>query len=413
MNHHQKIFLYLIITLIVASTVLSLGIRPAKTELEFETNPTYSGEFWVVNSDQQELSAKIYTEGELGKYITPHEPELHFRSDDDAKVVHFDIEFPQTIPPGISSGIIVVEQSIGTENSSSPSSSAIGSKVIVKHKIIVQGPYPDKFIVPHLNFHQDDTTIRFVSELENKGKKDLGKVQTIFYINDKQTPQSIATEETALKTGENKVLAAVVPKENFQDGEYEVSAVTTFEDQKIEIQKKLIIGEPEIVVTYLDRYLKAGTINPLTIELLNKWNQLIENVFVDITIKKDNLQIDTFRTKSTDIPALIRTKIQEYYDARSKSPGNYIFELKLNYWNTYTQKDQIFTVEMLDQNSVKSPTLSPTGSAIGSNYSPSELNNITSFSWGFIFLILIVIFLSTYILYRYRHRDEYEGDGEI
>lgn len=411
-----KIVLWMIILLVAAQLVLSLGIRPAKTELLSEKimldgKIDYSGVFWVVNNDGLPFEVNIYVDGEMGKYATIKEEKLIFRNDDDAKAVEFEVHIsnPAEIPPGLSIANIVVEEDLGSSGSSS--GKGISSKIVLKHKIIIQGPYPDKYISTKLNFHESEEAIQLVSEVENLGKKDIGQVQTIFYVNDKeQQKHELETETASLGTTENRLLSAIVSKELFDEGEFEVSAITTYDDQKVEMVKKLVIGKPEIDITYFDKYFTANIINLYTLELLNKWNQKIENVYVDVDVKKDNVKIDHFRTKSVDINGMMRKKINDYFDARGKTEGKYTFDMAVNFWNTYKMDTRTFQVELLAEGETvekeESPENNGAGNLAGEASGPDNKSS-SSLLWVGVGIVILTL-LSMYVLWKYKHRDEYE-----
>src|SRR3989338_3318548 len=252
-----RIILWIMVVLLSINLALAIGIRPAKTTIESEQTKSLCGQFWVVNNDQMDFSAKVYIEGEMSQYITLNTKELQFRSDTDSLPVDFSLNLPSSIPPGTSSANIVVEQAL-----ESSTDNVISSKVVLKHKIIVQGPYPEKYIVASVNFHDTGNQIEFVSEVENLGKQDLQEVQTKFYVNDKQQQaQTKETETTSLKTNENKLLKTSVNKDIFDLGEFEVSAITTYDGQQVEVVKKLVVGEPKIEISYFDKFLIANKIN--------------------------------------------------------------------------------------------------------------------------------------------------------
>src|SRR3989344_5557093 len=386
---------WLVLALLMLQLVTAIGIRPAKTTVLSEEVSSYQGTFWVVNNDQMEFTAKVLVEGEMAQYISLSPEELSFRSDTDALPVNFVLNLPSSVPPGSSTANIVVEQ-----EALSSQDNSISSKIILKHKILIQGPYPDKYVSTKLNFHEADNTIEFVSEVENLGKLDVDKILTRFYVNDKQqNQQSIQTEETSLKTSENKLLKASLGKELFEQGEFEVSAVTEYDGQQVK-------------VTYFNQFLLANKINEYTIDLLNEWNQKIKNVFVDVEVKKDNIKIDEFRTKSVDLEAELSKRISDYYDARDVNTGKYTFDLVINFWNLVRMDQALYTfeTEFLEEESIDNvPALA--GRAAGDAEEQSSLPWLWIVGGG---MVLIMILAILFIVWRYLHRDEYEGgDGGL
>ena len=118
------IFLLIILNL---NLVTAIGIRPAKTNIDFSPSLITSGEFWVVNNDLVEFKAKVYVEGELGKYVNLETTDLNFRSDTDALPVSFKLVLPVQVPPGESTASIVVEQATVEAKSDT-----ISSRIIIK-----------------------------------------------------------------------------------------------------------------------------------------------------------------------------------------------------------------------------------------------------------------------------------------
>lgn len=399
----------IIVLLFCLPLVSALGVRPANTNLASEETNFYQGKIWVVNNDRAAFSAKIYAEGEMGQFVTLKNAELTFREDDDALPVEFEIALPQEVPAGTSTASIVIEQVLESQEEN-----VISSKVVLKHKINIQGPYPEKFVKTKLNFREEGDKVMMVSEVENLGKKDLQEVSTTFYVNNKeQVPIQKETPTTELKTKENKLLTAEVEKKQFGRGEFIVSAVTKYDDQKVEMTKKMILGKPEIDITYFDRYFIANKINKYSLDLLNKWNQPIENVYVDIEVKKKDQKIDEFRTPSVDLAALITKRINDHFDARDKNPGRYTFEMIVNFWNTYKMDKKIFQSEILtDEEFEELAGNSPAPALSGQAVAGSAEKETQTGSWGTVALwIIIGMFFgaaSFYVLWRYIHRDEYE-----
>ena len=386
---------WLVVLFLTFNLALAIGIRPAKTEMISDNLKHLEGQFWVVNNDQREFSTKIYLEGEMSQYVTITTNQLTFRQDTDALPITFTVNLPETVPPGTSTAVIVIEEELPS------AADTISSKIVLKHKINIQGPYPDKYIITKLNFHDQGDKIEFVSEIENLGKLNLEKVQTKFYVNDKQQQtHTLETEVTPLQTKENKLLRAALEKDLFELGQFEVSAVTIYDDQQVELTKSLLVGKPEVDITYFDQYFKAFKINEYSMDLLNKWNKEVENVYVDVQVKRDEQKIDEFRTKSVDIAGLTTERINDYFDARDKSPGKLTFEMIVNFWNTYKMEQKTFQGELLPEEEFNQLPL--TGRAAESTFSTTVGKTIT---WLLIPIILISFILFLYFKYIKPRKD--------
>lgn len=403
-----KIVMWILMILIILQIVAAIGVRPARTNIavdEFEeTNIKVDGKLWVVNNDQREFTVDVYEDGEMAEFvkIKTNPKKITFRPEDEAKEVDFEINFKkEDLPPGTSTAFIVVEEKFGDAQDNT-----VSSKILLKHKITFNGPYPDLYIEGSLNFHEKGDEIELVAEVKNLGKNDINKVQTKFYVNDKeQKEQALETQTESLKTKETKLLTATIEKDNFHAaGQYEVSAITKYDDQTLELYKTLLIGKPEVDITYFDRYLVAYKVNQYTLDLLNKWNQQIRNVYVDVEVFKEGKKVDEFRTRSVDIEAEMIQRISDYLDAKDKGPGKYTFEMTVHFWSLVRMDEKKFTfhTDLVTEADAQKLNLAPptlTGAAVG-------VGGFSSIApWILVGILLGII--GFYLAWRYMNRERY------
>jgi len=405
----------IILVLVLVPFVSATGIRPARTTIAVDdyndNNIKFDGKLWVVNNEGKEFAVDVYVEGEMASFVKiKTEPKrITFRPDEEAKEVEFEIKLKKDqVPPGSSIANIVIE-----ERFSGSQPNLVSSKLLLKHKIKLISSYPDHYLEGALNFHEKGDEIELVSEVKNLGKEDLQEVQTTFYINDKEQKQhQLDTETTGLKTKETKLLTTTIEKDNFDAaGQYEVSAVTKYDDQTLELYKTLMIGKPEVDITYFDKYLIAYKVNQYTIDLLNKWNKQITNVYLDIDVLKDGKKIDSFRTKSVDIEAEMMQRISDYLDAKDKGPGKYSFEMTVNFWSLVRMESKKFTfsADLVTEEDAKNLNLAVpalTGAATG--YALGGAGSILP--WLLVGILIGVI--GVYITWRYVNRNRYEDSDK-
>ncbi len=399
----QKTVLWCLIILVVSSSVLGLGIRPAKSTVNFEETQVYEKTIWVVNGEEREVTMDISVEGEMAQFVSIDNSKLTFKETDDALPIQFTVTLPDEIPPGRSTAYIVV-----SETKESSISNVVSSKIVLKHKIMINGPYPEKYVTVKLNFHDTGNELRFVSEVENKGKKPIGTLQTTFYVNDKkQQEHALTTVATGLNTAENKLLDARLEKSVLEQGEFEVLAVTTYDDQTVEVVKKLLVGLPEVEVTYFDAYFTAFKINQYSMDLLNKWNTMIKNVFVEVDVKKNGEKVDHFRTKSVDIESEVTERIVDYFDATEKNPGTYTFDMIVHFWNTYKMDTKTFESVLLEDGEVKAPIVEEvlTGNVV--EEVPQEESSIALWIGAVAFIFIIGIVVAIVVIIRRRRQQDF------
>ena len=147
---NKKIMIWIIVFLICVTSVLAIGLRPARTYLDFKPGLEKESGFWIVNNDQQDLSVNIYVKGELAKYVEINHKKAVLKEDEDSKWIDFKIKLPGKLPSGDVKADIIVEQDV-----SGGKSGEVRARLVLKHKIVVRAPYPEKFVKGKLHVHPD------------------------------------------------------------------------------------------------------------------------------------------------------------------------------------------------------------------------------------------------------------------
>jgi len=328
--------------------VSAFGIQHTQTEIYSDQTKHFEGEFWIVNDDHENMELEVGVEGALEDYVALEKDKVKFMSSDEIKAVRFKIDIPESLPPGETVTYITVSQKFNADKGN-----VIESRIMLKHAITVYGPLPDKYIKAKLNFRENNDKVELISEVKNMGKKKISSVKTLFTVNGIEQESPIATEEKSLDVHETKLLKAELDRDKFTNGEYKVSAVTTYDGFQVETTKSMRIGKPVVEVVYFDKYFIYNQINKYIMDLENKWNQQIENVYVDVTVLKDNKTIDSFRTPSVNIQGLMIKRVSDYFDATGKPKGEYAFDMVVHFWNTYKMEKKRFYSKIISPEEYK------------------------------------------------------------
>jgi len=426
---NKKLILWILVLIVISQLVLGLGVRPAKTTFNTNDALSFTDSFMVVNNDGYEMKLKVYLEGDLAQYVELDKDEITIADYEEYEEMGIVANFvKEDIPPGNNIVEIIVEE-VPYEDDQS----MVSSRLILKHKIIIVGEYPDKYVSAKLGFMEDDDNIVLVTEVENLGKEDIDEIKTTYYVNDrKQLIETLETELENLAQGDNSLLTSSLSKNDVDYGEFDVVAMVEYDGEEIELNNKMTYGDPEIEITYFEEYFITGIINPYTLELLNNWNQKIENVFVEVAVKKENedgslTEVDGFRTRSVDINDLERETIEDYYDATERNRGDYIFSMIVNYWNSYKMDQQEFEVRLIteeeeqeylesllkDLNAINDePEETLTGAATTLVDEPVEKNKLSLSAVIVIIIMLWVLILTVVvvvILVRVGNKKEDDG----
>lgn len=391
----KHLIIWTLILIVTLNLALAIGIRPAKTTIVLaDQQDQYDGEFWIVNNEQREFQVQVYAEGTLKDYIQIEKKQFKFSPDEEAQLVKFTLNLPKEVPPGLITNKIVVEEEL-----KNPDQTVISSKLLLKHKLLVQGEYPDKYVEVKLNFNDRGENMELVSEVANKGKQSLDAVQTTFYVNGQEQPKEVLETETVpLAQNENTLLTAILEKDQLELGEFTVAAVTNYDELEVETIETMRLGTPLIDITYFTEFFLANKINDYSLDLMNRWNQRIENVYVDINVKENQQTVNQFRTKSVDLSGLGTARLSDYYDARNQGPGTLNFEMVVNFWNTYRMEKKVFTSEVLSEQEY-----ALTGQAANQNF-------LGSATFKIIIVLAVLALMIVLILYLIRRRNKISKD---
>ncbi|MBU0460778.1 MAG: hypothetical protein KJ771_08300 [Nanoarchaeota archaeon] len=375
-----KTILWIIMILVLVQSVVAIGLRPAKTTVDFTPGLEQESSFTIVNNDQTNFSVKVYAAGELAKYLEFGQDELLFNEHDESKKVSFKLNLPQKLPPGELNTDLVVEELVGE------SENAVSAKLVLKHKLIVRIPALGKFVEAKISSQKEENDLKLFSEVKNIGTEPIKEIKTKFSLYEGwKKIYSAETTAESLALGETKMLSVMVPQELVNYGEFDLLAEVSYDKNELVLEEKLILGEPEVEILSFDKYFIQGEINPFLVSLENKWNKKLKDLFIDVLVFKDQEQIDSIRTASFDLKAHEEEQVKGYFDA-DKELGDYIFEVVVNY--NGKKSSQKF---------------------IGSILIKEDYNQVveSSGSWLLLGIVLILIILGfgTLILYRKRNQD--------
>ncbi len=389
---NKKILLWLLVFLCSLQLISAIGIRPARTLLSYSDNQVYEGTILIMNNDGQELELAISVEGELKDSVHLQVQKLLLAEEEDSKPLEFEVTIPKELAPGEHSANIVIEQVF-----TSGTADTFSLRQVLKHRVIVNGPYPEKYIRAKLNFHEDGTKIEAVSEVENLGSQNLESVSTTFYAFDQQNNKlKVNTDIVPIKSGEVKLLSAKLDADLLGRGEHLVSAVTSYDGNSVELTESLFVGRPEIKVLNFNQYFTAGKVNTYSLDLFNDWNTPLENVYLDILARKAGVIVSQLQTESITLGSKDTEQINGYFDARELSAGEYDFELLVHFKGAGNVPSQKVGVEILEPGETKEAKNSP---LIGSgaagetavSASQSNFNLLLGLMVGILLLVLALL----------------------
>ena len=335
-----KPILWTLVFLLLISNALALGLSPAEKTIDYvigERTFTYK----IINNEHKNTQLKIYAIGQLNDYITFEQNNITIGPSEETKEFSFTINLPPGLIPGKNIGKIVIEETILQKTSET----GVYAKLRIISKLIVNVPYPDKYIkvVIEINDTPKDQPVDIVTKITNLGKLDIDKVEAKFGIFDNKTKiEELETKTESLAKGKTKNLLTSLNTSSYKEGFYSAIATIVYDQQELELGRDFKVGEEYIDILDYTKYFIQGKVNKFDIDVENKWNRKIRNAFALIYIEG----FEAIKSMTYDLdPWQIKT-IVSYWDTSDIDLGTYDSNVTLKYINkTSAKQGKVHVVE--------------------------------------------------------------------
>ena len=346
MSRQSRLRLVTMAVMILAVLSLSagaqaIGITPGRTTIDYQPGLEQEVTFTIINNDHKDFNAFVYAEGDLKDYVTSEKTIVEFKESDASKPFTYRFRLPDKLdqPGDHWAKIVVMEMPSEQEGEGQ----IIMATTAVVHQLRVKVPYPGKYADLELivNEAESNENVNFFVKLYNLGTENIYKAYATVDImgptNEKIA--SIESEEIAVeskKTGE----IAVPWKAEVNPGMYHAVVTVNYDGKVATIEKTFAVGAMRVeIIDVKVRNFVLGGIAKFEINMENKWNQKISNVFAEMAFSSaDGNQIASIKSSSIDVDPLQRATLYAYWDTEGVTKGTYDAKLILHYGEKTSEK---------------------------------------------------------------------------
>jgi len=382
------------------NTALAIGVAPVKTIIDFEPGK-HEINVIIINNDHKDFKAVVYAEGPLAEYIELPTTLVTIKAEEDSKSLSFNLNLPEKLDkPGTHEAKITIlefPKEFATEEQTAVIQ-AVGSVVT---KVIVRVPYPGLYAEADLLITQAqvDKPVVFTIPIYNFGEQDIQKAKAsiVIYGATYEEIAVVESDEKSIKSKEQtKLVASWIP--NVNPGVYHATVKIDYDGKRINLEKNFNVGNLFIEISKVEvSDFILGGVARFDIHLENKWNELIKNVYGELTVKDKKGTIYTqSKTAAVDIPAYEKSTLQAYWDTKDVQIGLYDVLLKIHYADKTTEK-LIETQVNID--SIQT-TLEPTAKVIAPSPKLFTRDNILVT----LVIVLIVINIAWFVYFKRRKK---------
>ena len=327
----STITILIMITILLASSVVSIGVGPAQTTIAFEPNLTKEYTIYVYNTENKAFEVYLELEGELEQYLNLESKGETFQESDESKPIMFGVSFPKDIPPGEYGGKIrIVEKPLGQ--------GTIIASLGVLHTITLKVPTHGKYIRENLEEKEDQVILT----IKNIGIKEIQELLVESIIYDESNNYNHQDSRTNFKSDEVFNTTITLPTVL---GQYEQNINIRFDEASKNITRHFKVGEINIFATSFDILdFKFRQINSIEVNLSSNWNKKVTDVDVEIDIYKENDLVETIIGEALTIKDYKQTNL--FWETGNISIGEYKFVVRVTHeGKTLSSRDYLITLE--------------------------------------------------------------------
>ncbi len=330
----RKRAILLFMLIILSTSVYSLSITPAITQLKFEPGKEHS---------------ITYRVGGTSKEIQGNFPETFQDHITTSKVEKgqftVTIKFPNTpeelnLKPGNN------RINIGVKEKSS-SEGVVVTLLALNAVIIVDVPYPGSYAL--MDIQAQDTKqgkpLNFKITVTNKGKQTIQNAQaTIDVYKQDEKLTSLSTNKESIEQGKSKTLTSTLDTTDYSAGNYIIN-VTLLYDQKI-LSKltEFKIGTLDLTILDYTKNFLNNSVSKFELNLESKWNDPIKDVYAEIKIQQNNKQVALLTTPTTHFNPWDTKTLSTYWDTKALNIGKYNATITIHFSDKTKQIQDIFEI---------------------------------------------------------------------
>jgi len=335
---------FLVAFILVVGRAEAIGLTPGRTTLDFEAGAEKEISFTIINNEHKEFNALVYVEGDMKNSVTIEKNIIEFKETDNSKDFRFKFRMPESMEkPGEYWTKIIVMEIPSEITPKKPEGQAVVATTAVVHQIKVKVPYPGKYVNIEVSVSEAEPgeTATFFVKLFSLGTEKIYQASAIVDILG-PTNEKIDSIESDIISIEPKTTGElIIPwKANVNPGLYQAVITVNYDGKAASVRKTFSIGTLRIEVLDIKvRNFVLGEIAKFEINVENKWNERVENVYAEMTITNQRGDvIGNFKSASIDVEPLQRATLYAYWDTQGVEKGTYDAKLVLHYANKTSEK---------------------------------------------------------------------------
>lgn len=335
MDKKYSIVLIVILSLSLSS-VSAIGLTPARSTVDFSPSLQKEMSFTIVNSEKKDLNVVVAVQGELKDYVAIDTPNFFMSSQQETRQVNYRLSLPEELKPGARTAEIVVLQ---LPEQGSLSVTYVGAALAVINELVVNVPYPGKFIESELGIYGPDAdgNFNFVLPLWNRGSFEIAEGGATIDIRCPEEGKVIATlgtERVSIGANQRKdVSSQWTPK--VQAGNCKALATITYDNEpSLNVEKIFEVGGNVLTLVNIEAAdgFELGGIAEIQAVVRNNVQQSVEGVYLELDILDESGNVlANVKSPTQNVQPQEKTELPLYLNTKGFAEGTYDARLKMIY----------------------------------------------------------------------------------
>jgi len=324
---------YLLLLVMMMSSVLGLGVGPVKVYKVFGPGDSAEATLKIFNNEKINVTVRAFARGGLVEHITFEKTEFFMPDDQYSTDLSYTIDFPENLAPGAHYTDIVIRER----------SDAVGMVVAEQShisKLRVQVPYQFSYAEGVLDINVNNNNVLFNVNVYNFGIEKIVTYAEIKIYSGNDFVKELVTGKKNIASMNEDTLSS---RTDLPDGVYKAVVTVHYGPKSFGLDEVFQVGLKFINIQKItvDSF-KPGDVAKISMDLINTWPDVIDDVQGEIQIVKDNKLIDTAYSETFEIDR--KKELVMYWNTNGREYGTYQAKAILKYGDDVTTKD--FTIKI-------------------------------------------------------------------
>ncbi|MEM0230986.1 MAG: hypothetical protein QXT20_02180 [Candidatus Woesearchaeota archaeon] len=337
---------WMILFLFFSSFAGAVGIMFSTKDVSFVPNQELTIEYAAYNTNDETMGISIFFSGDLAEYMSASPDEFQL-APHETKKFNVIIKFPEKIEkPGVHQQLISVKENRYNQH---------GTIVVfaqVNQPLRIHVPYSGKYLDAYLSSEgaKQGEDVKFKVSMTNLGDQAIDRINgTVYAYNgaNESVGSTDVQEVIGLEPNEVKETEALLKGDGLSPGRYWAYAELDYDGISAHTPPtEFRIGELKVDLIDFSRSGFVGKINPFYLEVESNWNEPINEVVAEVSLKNGTVKLSQFRTLSESLTSWDRKNLTGYIDLSSIPIGNYTLDISLKYGNKAEAYSGSFEVKL-------------------------------------------------------------------